>query len=177
MNDRIAFSGEYTWQTGTNTLREGLVIGTKESKVADSVRFEAYERLNSVTFAGLATSAIGPIPSLTVNGASGFAVTINKKVGNLSGDIGFATIDSDYSVYANSRFFHAVGFPLNGDTYGQGNRPFVHASYKVAPGVTAFGFYTHEVGATRVLTLNQQGLNAGMTFDFKAMVNKAKLVF
>jgi hypothetical protein len=80
-------------------------------------------------------------------------------------------------VYTGSRFFEAVCFPLNGDAYGQGNRPFVHASYKIAPGVTAFGFYTHEVGSARVLTLNQQGLNAGMTFDLKAMVNKAKLVF
>jgi hypothetical protein len=181
LNKRVGFSGEYTWQkgtdTGTDTLRQAVVIGTKESKVVDSVKVEAYERLNTTTFPGAAQSPIGPIDPLAVKGASGFAVTLQKKVGSFSGDIGYASVDKDYSVYTGSRFLEAVAFPLNGDAYGQGNRPFVHASYKIAPGVTAFGFYTHEVGSARVLTLNQQGLNAGMTFDFKAMVNKAKLVF
>jgi hypothetical protein len=177
LNARIAFSGEYTWQTGTDTLREAFVVKTPELKAVDGVRFEAYERLNGVTFAGLANSPLGPIAPLTVNGASGFAAVVEKKLGNLSGDAGFATVDSDYAVYANSRFIHAVGFALNGDTYGQGNRLFTHVSYRIAPGVTAFGFFTHEVGATRVLTLNQQGFNAGVTFDMKAMVNKTKLVF
>ena len=176
-NDRFAFSGEYTWQTGTDTVREAAVVATPELKVIDSARFEAYERLNSVTFPGLAHSPVGPVPALTVNGASGFAVAAAKKVGRISGDFGFATVDSDYTVYANSRFLHAVGFSLNGDTYGLGNRPFMHASYTMAPGVSAFGFYTHEVGSTRVMTHNQQGLNAGVTFDLKAMVNKEKLVF
>jgi hypothetical protein len=177
LNNRVAISGEYTWQTGIDTLREALVVKTPEVKVIDRVRFEAYERLNSITFAGLAQSYIGPIAPLTVKGASGFAVAFDKKLGKLSGDIGFATIDSNYSVYANSRSFHAVDFSLNGDTYGLGNRPFAHASYKIAPGVTAFGFYTHEVGSTRVPTYNQQGLNAGVTFDLKAMVNTTKHVF
>ena len=181
LNKRVGFSGDYTWQagtdTGTDTLREAVVVGAKESKIVDSLRFEAYERLNTTTFPGAAQSPIGPIAPLAVKGASGFAVALEKKVGPFSGDIGYASIDNDYSVYTGSRFFEAVCFPLNGDAYGQGNRPFVHASYKIAPGVTAFGFYTHEVGSARVLTLNQQGLNAGMTFDLKAMVNKAKLVF
>jgi len=60
---------------------------------------------------------------------------------------------------------------MNGD-----DRIFAHASYKIAPGVSAFGFYTHEVGSERVLTLNQQGLNAGVTFDLKAMANTEKRV-
>lgn len=173
----VAFSGEYTRQTGTDTLREAVQVKTPGARLIDGVRFEAYERLNSLTFAGVATSPIGPVPSKTEDGASGFAVTLDKKMGRLKGDVGFATVDSRYSVYANSRFFSAVGFTLNGDTYGLGNRPFVHASYKLAPGVTAFGFYTHEVGSTRVSTLNQQGLNAGMTFDLKELANKGKRVF
>jgi len=177
LNEHVAFSGEYTWQTGIDTLREAIVVKTPEVKVIDSVRFEAYERLNSMTFAGIAKSYVGPIAPVTIKGASGFAVAVNKKLGKLSGDIGFATVDSNYSVYANSRFFHSVSFSLNGDTYGLGNRPFAHASYNVAPGVTAFGFYTHEVGGTRVPTYNQQGLNAGVTFDLKAMANKEKLIF
>ncbi len=174
---RVAFSGEYTWQTGIDTLRQAVVVKTLEMKVLDGICFEAYERLNSIAFSGLATSPIGPIAALTVKGASGFAIAVDKKLGNLSGNFGFATVDSDYSVYANSRFVHAVGFSLNGDSYGEGNRIFMHASYNIVPGVTASGFYTHEVGSTLVQTLNQQGLNGGMTFDLKAMVNKEKRVF
>ena len=63
------------------------------------------------------------------------------------------------------------------DAYGQVNRAFVHALLKIAPGVTAFGFYTHEIGNEHVVTLNQQGLNAGMTFDLREMVNETKRVF
>ncbi len=153
------------------------MVGTKESKVVDSLRFEAYERLNTKTIAGIAQSPVGPVGSLSIPGASGFAVVAQKKLGQLSGDIGYASVDKDYSVYANYRVFEVFGFPLNGDAYGLGNRIFAHASCAIAPGVTAFGFYTHEVGSERILTLNQQGLNAGMTFDLKAMINKEKRVF
>ena len=177
LNKRVGFSGEYTWQTSIDTLREAVVVGTKESRVVDGVRFEAYERLNATTYAGIAQSPIGPIASLSVPGASGFAVAAEKKMGRLSGDFGYASVDGHYSVYTGGRFHEAVGFPLNGDAYGQGNRIFAHAAYKIAPGTTAFGFYTHEVGGAHIVTLNQQGLNAGVTFDLKAMVNHEKLVF
>ncbi len=125
----------------------------------------------------MAQSPIGPIASASLTGASGFAVAAEKKFGRLSGDVGYASIDNNYSAYSGSRLLAVARFSLNGDAYGQGKRPFVHASYKIAPGVTAFGFYTHEVGSERVSTLNQQGLNAGVTFDLKAMVNTTKRVF
>jgi hypothetical protein len=162
---------------GIDTLREAAVVATKESRVVDSVRVEAYHRLNTITYPGVAQSPIGPIPAVAVPGASGFAVTAVKSLGRMSGDFGYASVDQHYSVYSNGRLFEAGSFPLNGDAYGQGNRIFAHTSYKIAPGVTAFGFYTHEVGSDRVLTFNQQGLNAGVTFDLKAMVNTTKRVF
>lgn len=181
LNKRIGFSGEYTWQAGENTgidtTREAVVVGTRETKVVDSLRFEAYERLNTTTFPGLARSPLGPIAPLSISGASGYAIAAEKKLGKLSGDFGYASIDKNYSVYTGYRFFQAVSFPLNGDAYGEGNRAFAHASFKIAPGVTAFGFYTHVVGNEKVLTLNEQGLNAGMTFDLKALLNKEKKVF
>ena len=134
LNRRVGFSGEYTWQAGENTgidtLRQAVVVGTKESKIFDSLRFEAYERLNATTFPGVAMSPVGPVAPLSVGGASGYAVTAGKKLGNFSGDIGYASIDKNYSVYTGYRFFQAVSFPLNGDAYGEGNRPFIHASCK-----------------------------------------------
>lgn len=166
LNQRVGFSGEYTWQLGTDTLREAAVVGTKELKVADSVRFEAYERLNTLDLEGL-----------KLRGASGFAVTAEKKVGtHLAGDFGFDSVDKDYSLYYGSRIIHAFGFSLNGDTYGMGNRAFMHASYKINPFMSAFGFYTHAVG-DKVLNFNQQGLNAGVTFDLKALANTERLIF
>lgn len=165
LNARVGFSSDATWQAGTHTLREAALVGTQESKLVDEVRVEVYERLNTVTYQGLA-----------IGGGAGFAVTAEKRFHKLAGDAGFAMIDGDYTVYSGSRYPHAVGFSLNGDTYGQGNRPFVHASYKIAPGVTAFGFYTHALGNT-IRTFNQQGLNAGLNFDLKAWANVEKKVF
>ncbi len=166
LTKRIGVSTEYTWQLGTDTIRGAAVVGLKELKVLDSVRFEGYDRLNSINIQGL-----------NVGGGSGFAVTVDKKLGRrISGDLGFASIDPNYSVYNGSRVIHAFGFSLNGDTYGMGKRPFAHASYKIAPGVTAFGFYTHAVGE-KVMNFNQQGLNAGLTFDIKAIANSRKQIF
>lgn len=177
LNDHVSFSGEYTWQTGLSTLREAAVVNTKSSKVIDSARVEVYERTNSITFAGAPTSPLGPIPSLTVHGAPGFAVAVAKKVGRLNGDLGFASVDKDYTVYANSRFVHAVAFPFNGDTYGIGKRVFLHTAFQVTPSVQAFGYYTHEVAAERFPTLNLEGLNAGINFNLKALINAKKEVF
>jgi hypothetical protein len=166
LNSRVALSGEYTWQFGTNTLREAVLADTKETKAVDKVRFEAYERMNQVNLQGL-----------NINGASGFAVTAYKDLSQkLTGDAGFASIDKDNSVYTGSRYMHAWGFGLNGDTYSQGKRPFTHASYKVNPVVTAFAFYTHAVGA-RVSNIDQQTLDAGFNFDLKALANTGKRIF
>ncbi len=176
VNSRVGVSGEYTWQAGTDTLREAALVKTGESRVVDKVRVELYQRLNTITFPGLAKSKIGPIAPLPVSGGAGFAVAVEKKAGRLSGDFGFASVDKDYSVYDGSRFVHAVAFALNGDTYGQGKRPFAHASLELVPGVTAFGFYTHAVGS-RVRNFNEQSLNAGVSFNFKSMINRERPVF
>ncbi len=165
-NSRLRYSADYTWQTGTDTLREAAMVGTKELRAVDQIRLEAYQRVDSVVLQGL-----------TVHGGTGFAITGSKKFGpKFSGDVGFAAIDKDYSVYSNSRYFHAFGFSFNGDSYGQGKRPFTHASYKINSVVTAFGYYTHAVGQ-KMLNANQQGINAGFNFDLKALVNTEKHVF
>lgn len=166
LSDRISLSAEYNWLNQTNTLREAAFFKISETKVFDSVRVEAYERLNTVNLQGL-----------DVGGGSGLAVTLQKTITDrLSGDIGYADIDKNYSVYFGDRFFHAVGFALNGDQYGLGKRPFMHASYKVNPVVAVYGFYTHEIGQT-IVSLNKQGLNVGLGFDLKALVNTRKRVF
>ena len=177
MNKHVAFSGEYTRQIGLDTLREAALLTPGSNKAIDSVRFETYQRLNDHVFDGLAASPIGPIPSVTVPSGSGFAVSVDKKLGRVSGNAGFARVDDNYSVYGGYRFTHSVGFSMNGDSYGQGKHPFVRASVGLTPGVSLIGFYTHEVGSARYLTFNQQNYSAGISFDFKAIINHEKKVF
>ncbi len=166
VSSRVGFSGEYNWLNKTETLREAAAVNTPETHVVDKVRVEFYQRLNAVNLQGA-----------KVKSGAGFSAMAYKKFGKgLSGDFGFASIDDDYSVYAHSRLFHALGYSLNGDSYSQGKRVFTHASYAINPVVSAFGFYTHAVGA-RVLNFNQQGLSAGLNFDLKALVNTPKVVF
>ena len=168
LTPRVGLSGEYNWisQGGrTHTTREAVVIGTQESKIFDKVRFEGYDRWNTVFQQGDEQDP-----------GHGFAVVAEKKVGRLSGDFGYASIDPDYGVYIGHSFVDEVGFDLNGDNYNSGNRIFSHLSYKINPVVTAFGFYTHILGADQ-LTINFQGLNAGLSFDLKALVNTEKTVF
>jgi hypothetical protein len=174
LNDRVAISTDYTWLSGTDTLREAALVKTKELKVIDSVRFETYQRINTVTLAG-GLWPYGVVAPLPVKGGSGFAIAVNEKFRKLSGDMGYADVDEDYSVYAG-RFFHATHFAMNGDTIATGKHPFIHAAYQIAPGVNAVGYYTHGLG-NQGFDINRQGLTAGMNVDLKEMINKEKLVF
>lgn len=163
--NRVGVSAEYNWISKTSTLREAAVIKTPELKAVDDVHVELYQRVNSVTLQGE-----------DVAGGNGFATFVAKKVGKVSGDFGYASIDNHYGVYENSRFLEAVGFSLNGDTYSTGNRVFAHASVRINPTVSVFGFYTH-VAQGDNYTYNKQGFNAGVKFDLKALVNTEKKVF
>jgi hypothetical protein len=103
-------------------------------------------------------------------------VFVDKKVGRVSGDLGYDSVDSGYGVYENSRFLETLTFSLNGDTYSTGNRFFSHASVRIAPAVSVFGYYTHVVSGNDY-TYNKQGLNAGLKFDLKALANSGKRIF
>ena len=168
LNPRIGVSGEYNWISNnahTHTIREAMYLGIQESRIFDKVRLEGYEKLNDVQLEGNEQKP-----------RQGVAITGEKKIGKLSADLGFASVNRDYGIYGGSNFLEQVGFSLNGDNYNTGIRYFSHVSYKINPVVTAFGFYTHKVGDV-FTDLNVQGLNAGLTFDIKALVDKEKLVF
>ena len=172
---RVALSGEYNWLNGTDTVREAAVFTVPESRVVDALHFELYQRLNSITFPGAATSTVGPVAPDTISGGQGFAIFAAKKVGPVSGDFGYDRIDSHYGVYLNSRFLEDVGFSLNGDSYSTGNRVFGHMAIKLNPVVSLFGFYTHTVSGD-FYTYCKQGFNAGLKFDLKSLVNANKKV-
>jgi hypothetical protein len=165
INHRVGVSGEYNWVNTTNTTREAVVVKVPEAKLVDGVRLELYQRLNDIT----------PQGDLLVHDA-GFAVALDKKVGRVSGDAGYASIDGGYSGYQYSRVSDAIGFTLNGDSYGVGRRFYTHAAVRITPSVSAFGFYTHQV-FDNDFSMNKQGLNAGLKFDLKALINSGKQVF
>jgi hypothetical protein len=165
VNKHVSFSAEYNFLGGTHTTREAALIDAKPTKAFDAVRVELYQRYNTVNLQGL-----------NVGGGDGFAVTLEKQINRrIGGNIGYADVDGDYSVYAGHRVQHAVGLSMNGDSYGQGKHPFIHTSIKLTPFMSLFGFYTHAID--NVLDLGQQNFNAGLSFDLKAMANFKTKVF
>jgi hypothetical protein len=156
---RLRASADYTWTYGSHTMRESALVKVPEARVIEGARVELYQRLNDVSLQGFPYSS-----------GSGFAFTGTKtlhKAFTLEG--GYASIDQNYTVYSGSSFLSTVAYSLNGDTLGVGNRAFVRANYKLNPFVTLFGFYNHQVN-TDYYTVNRQGLNGGLTIDFKSVL-------
>jgi hypothetical protein len=165
LTPRVGISGEYNWisqNARTNTTREAILVDVKESRLFDKVRLEGYEMLSHIYLQGDEERQ-----------RQGFALAGEKKIGKVSGDFGVACIDRDYGLYSGSSFLQEVGFSFNGDNYNTGIRVFTHASYKITPVVTAFGFYTRITGEN-IYSINTQGLNAGLDFDLKALVNSGE---
>ena len=165
VDQRIGISAEYNWLAGTHTLRQAAVVQVKETKILDSFRLETYERLNAVYLQGDHMAA-----------RQGLALVGQKSIGRLSGDFGAASIDRDYGVYTGSSFQDESGFSLNGDNYNTGIRVISHTSFKITSVVSAFAFYTRITGQN-ITNINTQGLNTGLTFNLKALVNTEKAVF
>lgn len=155
-------STDYTWDIA-NTMREAAYVKTKPAKVVDSVRVEAYQRLNSINLGD------DSYPS-----GSGYAVTASKSFAKkVSIDAGYADIDYNYDVYSNNGNNAIWGFSLNGDQYGMGKRPFVRTNIKITPYLSLFGFYTHLIDfnyGNDGYVWNQTALNAGIQIDFKSLL-------
>lgn len=163
---RLGASGEYTYQLGTHALRQAISIDTHEWRYIHKLHVEAYQRLNRVSFQG------GSAPS-----GAGFAVIADAVVAKrFVANFGYAQIDKDNSSYGGSRYFHSVGFGLNGDSYSEGRRPFIHAALKLTNTLSAVGSYNHVVGPY-VLTYDQENITGGMELNLKALMNVGKLIF
>lgn len=157
---RLKASVDYTYQNGSDTLREGLLVQVPKTHVLDSARVELYQRTNTVTLQGASFAA-----------ANGFAFTGSKtfaKKFQLEG--GYDTIDQHYTVLTGSRVLDAVAFSINGDSWSIGPRFFTRANLKLDDYVTLFGFYTHQL-STNYYTVNKEGMNFGMNIDFRNLLN------
>lgn len=166
---RLKASFDYTWLAGTHTLHEAVLASTRESRVVDSARFELYQRTNALQMPGYLAAA-----------GNGWAFTGTKHFAKrVTLDAGYADIDQDNGVYSGDSIVAAAGFSLNGDSYQIGKRFFGRANVKVLPGVSLFGFYTHQIDSKAnplVYTFTRQNLNFGLQLDFKAMLEKAHVL-
>lgn len=112
IGERALISADYTFESGTDTLREAVRVKTPEFRLLDSLRFELYQR-------------VAP------NSASGFAASVEKVLINkrlmLGG--GYAQIDRDYG-------------GLNADRFNRGRRFFFNGTYKISPEFSISTFYT-----------------------------------
>ena len=171
---RLAFSADYTTtkpeaEAGTvKTTREGIFANVHESKVFDSARFEAYQRLNKGVYAvGYGTVATG----------NGYAVTVTRSFKkHLSVDAGMADIDVNYIVYIGSSVQDLVlGLTVNGDQYGIGKRYFVRPTIPLTKYMSLTGYFNHKFGSNAAELANgtdiwnAQALTAGMVFDAKKL--------
>src|SRR4030095_125246 len=103
IGERAAVSGDYTFESGRDTLRQALRVKTPEFKVFDFFRVEVYERVKTNPEAGLAAYA---------------EKTLLKKKLTIGG--GDADIDRNYG-------------GLNADRFNIGRRVFFNSSYKLTP--------------------------------------------
>ena len=169
----LEVSADYTYQI-VHTMREAAKVRTKKFHFVDSVRVEAYQRMNSTNLNDDA-HGVDFYPS-----ATGFAITVEKTFAKrFTMTAGFADIDDNYDVYNNSGADAIWGHPLNGDIYGIGKRPFVRANIKLNSYMSLFGFYTHLVDfnyARDGFIWNNEALYSGVQFDFKAMLKSAHVL-
>jgi hypothetical protein len=171
-NGRVDASVDYTFQDGSDTMREAVSLNVKESKIIDTLRVEAYQRIgdNVLTdsFSGKRTFEAG----------SGFYVqgekTIAKKL-TLTG--GYANIDRGYSIYGHysipSLYYH--GFAMNGDQVGLGQRLISKANYKLTDDLGISMLYTHAFGndpQEMRYFWNKTHLNFAITYDILRGVKK-----
>ena len=160
---RVDASFDYTWQDASNTYREAAYVKVPEARIVDAVRAEFYERTNEISFRGVQDF---------VPGKNGYAFTGSKKniFHRVDLDAGYAHIDQHQAVLTQSESAATLTMGVNGDSYGMGNRYFVHPTIKLSKCVYATGFYTHLIGTFDIpdqILWNKQNLNAGLVFDIK----------
>ncbi|MGI9065944.1 MAG: caspase family protein [Pyrinomonadaceae bacterium] len=116
IGERGVGSADYTFHSGTETLRQAVRVSTPEFKVIDLFRLELYQRVGINPDAGLAAYV---------------EKVLMKKRLTLGG--GYAQIDHDYG-------------GLNADRFNRGKRFFFNGSYSLSPEFTVSTFYTRAFG-------------------------------
>lgn len=163
---RIAVSADFTITTPEGfsiplkTTREAILGDTHWSKIIDSARFEAYQRITFADFGG----------GQTMSDGKGFALTLSRSFNKrFSFDAGIADIDQYYIAYLGANAQAAIlGLAVNGDQYGLGKRYFLRPTLPVARGVSLTASFSHLYSTVPLVDIwNSQSLSAGVVFDLK----------
>jgi hypothetical protein len=161
-HQRIDASADYTWQYGTQTLRQALAFTVPEIRVADLVRLETYQRINNNLFPG---------STFLIRRANGWALSFDKHFkGRGRLEYGYVDVDTEYTVYTNATIAAILGLASNGDAYGIGKRFYVRPTLDIKPYFSLTAYYTHAFDTTvpNIAEFwNRQALNAGFVFDIK----------
>ncbi len=163
----LEVSTDYTYLV-THTVREAVNVKTNWAKAADSIRFEAYQRPFDANNVDTDNYASG----------NGFAITADKTIKKkVVLQAGYASVDTNYDVYAHNGNNSIWAFALNGDQYGMGKRPFVRATVKLNSSVSLFGYYSHLLDynyARDGFIWNQTAFNTGLQINFKPLLHLGK---
>jgi hypothetical protein len=161
----VSASADYSHLRATHTMREALNANLSNLHFIDSARLEMYQRLNDVNLYGYNMPA-----------ASGFGVSGTKRLRNrYQLELGYETVDTNYTVYSGSLFLNAVGFSWNSDSFLTSNHAYARASIKLAPGLSLFGFYAQEVSPAFYID-NHHSLNGGINLDMAELLHRARIL-
>ncbi len=140
ISPRATVSGDYTFQSGIETLRQAVTFNVPELRLIHRLRFENYQRVD-------------------VRPAYGFILYGERPVldrATIGG--GYASIDRNYSV------LNADSFQLNADKFQKGNRLYLMGSYNVHPFVNVSVFWLPAVANNYALA-NQKHFQLVVSYD------------
>jgi hypothetical protein len=157
---KIDVSTDYTFQTGTDTMRQAVLFNVKGSKVFDTVRVEAYQRIGDNIVNGK-----------IFNSGAGFYVQGEKKLfDRLTLNGGVASVDRHYTVYGeyDTATLDWFGFAINGDQTGLGKRFVGKANYKLTKDLGVSMLYSQTFAndpAEMRYYWNKTHFNVALTYD------------
>ena len=157
---KIDVSTDYTFQDGTDTMREAAVINVKGTKVFDTVRVEAYQRIGDNIVHGKLFKA-----------GNGFYVSAEKTLfDRLTLNGGLANIDRSYTVYGeyDTKTLDWFGFAINGDQTGLGKRFISKVNYKLTKDLGVAMLYSQTFAnnpADMGYYWNKTHFNVSFTYD------------
>jgi hypothetical protein len=159
-NGKIDVSTDYTFQNGTDTMREAAVFDVKKTKVLDTIRVEAYQRIGDNIVHG----------KLFKSG-NGFYISAEKKLfDRLTLNGGLASIDRHYTVYGeyDTATLDWFGFAINGDQTGLGKRFISKVNYKLTKDLGVAMLYSQTFAndpADMRYYWNKTHFNVSFTYD------------
>jgi hypothetical protein len=157
---KVDLSTDYTFQDGTDTMREAVSFNVKNSKVLDTIRVEAYQRIGDNVAHGK-----------TFKAGNGFYVNAEKTLfDRLTLTGGFANIDRHYTVYGeyDTATLDWFGFAINGDQTGLGKRFISKVNYKLTDDFSVSMLYSQTLAndpANMRYYWNKTHFNVALTYD------------